>query len=192
MRGGFGMGGMGRGGFQPGFQPGFRGGFQGGFRGGFRGRGGFGAPGGFNQGGGHMAPGRNFSNDLYADYNGPEGGAPGPGGAPTEPSGLRAEPAEPNQQILVRNVSQPIYSWYWQLTRQLPWSTSNEDLVELFETVGTVSVAEILYDGTRSKGEGIVQFGETAEAQTAGEKFTGYMYGGRPLGKLLSKRSVVK
>jgi hypothetical protein len=184
MRGGFGMGGMGRGGFQPGFQPGFRGGFQGGLRGGFRGRGGFGAPGGFNQGGGHMAPGRNFSNDLYADYNGPEGGAPGPGGAPTEPSGLRAEPAEPNQQILVRNVSQLINSWYLQLTRQLPWSTSNEDLVELFETVGTVSVAEILYDGTRSKGEGIVQFGETAEAQTAGEKFTGYMYGGRPLGKL--------
>ena len=66
---------------------------------------------------------------------------------------------------------------------QLPWSTSNEDLVELFETVGAVSVAEILYDGTRSKGEGIVQFGETAEAQTAGEKFTGYMYGGRPLGE---------
>jgi len=57
-------------------------------------------------------------------------------------------------------------------------------LVELFETVGTVSVAEILYDGTRSKGEGIVQFGETAEAQVAGEKFTGYQYGGRPLGKL--------
>ena len=54
----------------------------------------------------------------------------------------------------------------------------------MFETVGTVSVAEILYDGTRSKGEGIVQFGETAEAQVAGEKFTGYMYGGRPLGKL--------
>jgi hypothetical protein len=48
-----------------------------------------------------------------------------------------------------------------------------------------VSVAEILYDGTRSKGEGIVQFGETAEAQTAGEKFTGYMYGGRPLGTCL-------
>ena len=61
-------------------------------------------------------------------------------------------------------------------------------MVELFETVGTVSVAEILYDGTRSKGEGIVQFGETAEAQTAGEKFTGYMYGGRPLGKLLRPR----
>lgn len=55
--------------------------------------------------------------------------------------------------------------------------------MELFETVGNVTIAEILYDGTRSKGEGIVQFSETTEAQTAGEKFTGYMYGGRPLGE---------
>lgn len=28
-----------------------------------------------------------------------------------------------------------------------------------------------------------MQFTETSEAQTAGEKFTGYMYGGRPLGE---------
>lgn len=57
--------------------------------------------------------------------------------------------------------------------------------MELFETVGTVAFAEILYEGTRSKGEGIVQFGQTEEAQTAGERFTGYMYGGRPLGEFL-------
>lgn len=104
-----GMGGMGRGGFIPG---GFRGGFAPGFRGGFRGgRGGFGGPpGGF---GGHhhggpaaMAPGRNFTPDIYADYSGPEGAPTGPsaGGAAVT-AGLRAEPAEPNQQILVRNVS---------------------------------------------------------------------------------------
>lgn len=68
------------------------------------------------------------------------------------------------------------------LILQLPWSTSNEDLVELFETVGSVVSAEILFDGNRSRGEGVVQFTETAEAQTAGEKFAGYMYGGRPLG----------
>lgn len=200
-RGGFGMGMMGgRGGFgmgRGGFAPGFRGGFGGpGFRGGFRGgRGGFGGGfgghhGGF--GGGHGGPaaagGRNFSNDLYADYNGPEGGAQnGEQPAAAATAGLRAEPAEPNQQILVRNVSL-LSLCHLHLSRdpadtvQLPWSTSNEDLVELFETVGTVSVAEILYDGTRSKGEGIVQFTETAEAQTAGEKFTGYQYGGRPLG----------
>lgn len=42
-------------------------------------------------------------------------------------------------------------------------------------------MAEIMFDGNRSKGEGVVQFAETAEGQTAGEKFTGYMYGGRPL-----------
>ena len=54
----------------------------------------------------------------------------------------------------------------------------------MFETVGAVVSAEILYDGQRSRGEGVVQFSETAEAQSAGEKFTGYMYGGRPLGQL--------
>jgi hypothetical protein len=49
--------------------------------------------------------------------------------------------------------------------------------------VGEVVLAEILFDGNRSKGEGVVQFTQTSDAQTAGEKFTGYMYGGRPLGK---------
>jgi len=67
---------------------------------------------------------------------------------------------------------------------QLPWSTSNEDLVELFETTGQVVLAEILYEGTRSKGSGVVQFKEVEEAEQAGQKFTGYVYGGRPLGKL--------
>jgi hypothetical protein len=51
--------------------------------------------------------------------------------------------------------------------RQLPWSTANEDLVELFETTGQVELAEILFDGTRSKGAGVVQFGQVAEAETA-------------------------
>jgi RNA recognition motif-containing protein len=65
----------------------------------------------------------------------------------------------------------------------LPWSTSNEDLVELFETTGTVLFAEILFEGARSKGQGVVQFSEMQEAETAGSKFTGYVYGGRPLGE---------
>ncbi|KAK4685964.1 hypothetical protein P7C73_g4167, partial [Tremellales sp. Uapishka_1] len=170
----------GRGGFRGGFAPGFRGAFQPGFRGGFRG--GMGGPmGGFGGGfgmGGHMGGamgggrgGRNFTNDLYADYNGPDatGGdvaMEGMEGAAVMGSGLPREAAEPSTQILVRN---------------LPWSTSNDDLVELFETVGTVVTAEILYDGSRSKGEGIVEFTQTAEAEVAGSKFTGYMYGGRPL-----------
>jgi len=84
--------------------------------------------------------------------------------------------------------------------RQLPWSTANEDLVELFETTGQVELAEILFDGTRSKGAGVVQFSQVAEAETAigaflyqkfrsclkqyggvVAKFQQYMYGGRPL-----------
>nr|XP_019043686.1 RNP domain-containing protein [Kwoniella bestiolae CBS 10118]OCF22616.1 RNP domain-containing protein [Kwoniella bestiolae CBS 10118] len=162
--------GRGRGGFRGGFPPrGGFGGFRGGFRGGFMGGPGFGGAGrgmGFNAG--YAAQGgRSFNDNIYADYNGPEGGeGMAVDGAGAGGSGLKPQPAEPNQQILVRN---------------LPWSTANEDLVELFETVGNVVSAEVLFEAGRSKGEGIVQFTETAEAQTAGEKFTGYMYGGRPL-----------
>ena len=163
------------------------GGFRGsGFRGGPRGFGGRGLRGGFRGGfrGGAFAAqagGRDFSNqDIYADYSGPE--------QPTASGGLRMDAygghgggggygagggyggggydAEPSQQIMVRN---------------LPWSTANEDLVELFETTGQVELAEILFDGTRSKGCGVVQFAQVAEAETAIAKFQQYMYGGRPL-----------
>jgi RNA recognition motif-containing protein len=74
---------------------------------------------------------------------------------------------------------------------QLPWSTSNEDLVELFETTGTVVLAEILFDTAtqRSKGSGIVQFKDVSEAEEACAKFTGYLYGNRPLGKHVPNRS---
>lgn len=48
--------------------------------------------------------------------------------------------------------------------------------------------AEMLMDGQRSRGEGVVQFQATEQAQTAGEKFTGYSYGGRPLGECTSIR----
>ncbi|KDR79811.1 hypothetical protein GALMADRAFT_241900 [Galerina marginata CBS 339.88] len=165
---------------------GFRGGFRGGPRGlgrglrggGLRGGGGGGLRGGYSQAGG----GRDFSDqELYADYPGPDqtaapgsaggggggglrmnnyGGASGYGGAANYVDG------EPSQQIMVRN---------------LPWSTANEDLVELFETTGQVELAEILFDGTRSKGCGVVQFAQTGEAETAIAKFQQYMYGGRPL-----------
>lgn len=39
--------------------------------------------------------------------------------------------------------------------------------MELFETTGHVEQAEILYDGTRSKGAGVVQFTHVEEAETA-------------------------
>lgn len=140
---------------------GLRGSYRGSFRGGF---------------GGHApTSGRDFSNqDIYADYSGPDqqtfgglrmdgynaGVNQGYGG------GYGGYDAEPSQQIMVRN---------------LPWSTANEDLVELFETTGRVELAEILFDGTRSKGCGVVQFAQVAEAETAIAKFHQYMYGGRPL-----------
>jgi len=84
------------------------------------------------------------------------GGYPSPGPA-----------AQPSNQIFVKN---------------LPWSTSNEDLIELFQTTGTVEFAEALSEGGRSKGVGIVQFSTQEEAESAIGKFQGYSYGGRPLG----------
>ncbi|KAI0337219.1 RNA-binding domain-containing protein [Trametopsis cervina] len=151
----------------------YRGGTRGGLRGGLRGGGGFrgGIRGGFRGGFGGGAAGRDFSSqDLYADYSGPDQAGPGAGsyGGNGYAAG-GAYPgfdAEPSQQIMVRN---------------LPWSTANEDLVELFETTGQVELAEILFEGTRSKGCGVVQFAQVAEAETAIAKFQQYMYGGRPL-----------
>lgn len=51
---------------------------------------------------------------------------------------------------------------------QLPWSTSNEDLVELFTTIGKVERAEIQYEPNgRSRGTGVVQFDSPENAETA-------------------------
>lgn len=67
--------------------------------------------------------------------------------------------------------------------KNLPWSTSNEDLIELFTTIGKVEQAEIQYEPSgRSKGTGVVRFDMLSTAQTAISKFQGYEYGGRPLG----------
>lgn len=166
----------GPGGFRGGLR-GLRGGFRGGLRG-FGGRGGFGRGGGGGGGYGGAAAGRDFSNqDLYADYIGPDqqsgglrmdgyGAPPAAGFSAQAGYGAAGYEPEPSQQIMVRN---------------LPWSTANEDLVELFETTGQVELAEILFEGTRSKGAGVVQFAQVGEAETAIAKFQQYMYGGRPL-----------
>lgn len=140
-----------------GFAP--RGGFagRGGFGGGFGGRGGF--AGGYAGGFGGGFPG---AGGFGAGGFGAAGGFPsGPGFTP-EPRVI-----QPSTQIFVKN---------------LPWSTSNEDLVELFQTTGTVEQAEVLFEHGRSKGAGVVQFASVEEAETAIAKFHGYSYGGRPLG----------
>lgn len=66
---------------------------------------------------------------------------------------------------------------------QLPWSTSNEDLIELFSTIGKVEQAEIQYEPSgRSRGSGVVRFDSAETADMSIQKFQGYQYGGRPLG----------
>lgn len=64
---------------------------------------------------------------------------------------------------------------------QLPFATSNEDLVELFETVGNVTLAEVMFDGERPRGEGVVEFTDVSEAQQSCDRFMGYVYGGRAI-----------
>ena len=58
---------------------------------------------------------------------------------------------------------------------QLPWSTANEDLVELFQTTGTVEHAEVLFEHGRSKGAGVVQFASIEDATTAVTRFNGFV-----------------
>ncbi|KAK0713825.1 hypothetical protein B0T26DRAFT_651636 [Lasiosphaeria miniovina] len=152
---GVGVGGYGRGGFGGAGRGAFGGGGFGG-RGGFGGgRGGFGyqARGGYGGGGG--GPG----------FEAPGGGAPA---APNPFTDFATSGTERCEIIYVRN---------------LPWSTSNDDLVELFSTIGKVEQAEIQYEPSgRSRGTGVVRFDSVETAETAITKFQGYQYGGRPLG----------
>ncbi|KAL8713892.1 MAG: hypothetical protein Q9220_002038 [cf. Caloplaca sp. 1 TL-2023] len=153
--GGGGYAGGGRGGFGMGARGGFA------PRGGFAGRGGFGGGysggrGGYGGGGYGGAPAASFDNNAAASA------------APNAFTDYASSGGERSETIYVRN---------------LPWSTSNEDLVELFTTIGKVERAEIQYEPNgRSRGTGVVQFDSTENAETAISKFTGYQYGGRPLG----------
>lgn len=160
--GGFG----GRGGYGGGF------GGRGGYGGGYGGRGGFGGRGGY--GGGYGGRGGGYGGGSY-------GGGGGGGGGGGAYAGAAQEPVAPNPFTDFATSggerSTIIY------VRNLPWSTSNEDLVELFTTIGKVERAEIQYEPNgRSKGSGVVEFESAELAETAISKFTGYMYGGRPLG----------
>lgn len=154
----------------PGFGGG-RGGFMGG-RGGFGqqfpGRGGFmGGRGGFGQQqfGGRGGFGGGFGGAPPGGFHGGPPAAPAP---PNPFTDFATSGGEPGPVIYVRN---------------LPWSTSNEDLVELFTTIGKVERAEIQYEPNgRSRGTGVVEFGSVEDAGTAITKFSGYQYGGRPLG----------
>ncbi|KAI9796287.1 MAG: hypothetical protein M1835_004410 [Candelina submexicana] len=153
--------------------PGF--GSRGGFAGGFGARGSFGGRGGFGGGrggyGGGYGGGRGGYGGGYAG-SGPPASAGYDAGASSAPPNPFTDYAGSGGE-----ASETIY------VRNLPWSTSNEDLVELFTTIGKVERAEIQYEPNgRSRGTGVVQFDTVENAETAISKFSGYQYGGRPLG----------
>ncbi|KAK2612141.1 g-strand binding protein [Conoideocrella luteorostrata] len=135
---------------------GYGGGMRGGFSGGF-GRGGYGG----GRGGFGFAGRGGFS-----------------GGSSFEPAPTAAVPpnAFTDGATSGTDKSETIY------VRNLPWSTSNDDLVDLFTTIGKVEQAEIQYEPSgRSRGTGVVRFDTADTAETAITKFQGYQYGGRPL-----------
>ncbi|CAG8464705.1 8445_t:CDS:10 [Paraglomus occultum] len=65
--------------------------------------------------------------------------------------------------------------------KNLPYTTTNLDLRELFKHCGNVVRTEILEINGRPRGAGIVQFENYESARLAIEKFNGYTYGGRAI-----------
>jgi RNA recognition motif-containing protein len=170
--------------------PGFggRGGYGGFGRGGFGGRGGFAGRGGFGGGGFRGGYGGG------GGFGGPQNFEPAASAPPNPFTDFATSGGEKSPIIYVRNVSLVFLTHTAGHLRrrgacannshhQLPWSTCNDDLVDLFSTIGKVERAEIQYEPNgRSRGTGVVQFDNAETAETAIAKFTGYQYGGRPLG----------
>ena len=65
----------------------------------------------------------------------------------------------------------------------LPWSTTEEELAQLFEPFGTVDRAQLATDREtgRSRGFGFVDMPDDAEAREAIAGLNGTEVGGRPL-----------
>jgi RNA recognition motif-containing protein len=65
----------------------------------------------------------------------------------------------------------------------LPWSSSDQSLKELFETHGTVESAKILVDRAtgRSRGFGFVEMPDDSEGQRAIDALNGHEFDGREL-----------
>ncbi len=65
----------------------------------------------------------------------------------------------------------------------LPYDTTGDDLVELFQTYGTVTSGQVIIDkfSQRSRGFGFVEMSQDDEAQAAIDALNGTPYGGRPL-----------
>ena len=65
----------------------------------------------------------------------------------------------------------------------LAWSTTEDELMQLFEAYGEVERAQIVTDREtgRSRGFGFVEMPDATEAQAAIEGLNGTSQGGRPL-----------
>jgi RNA recognition motif-containing protein len=65
----------------------------------------------------------------------------------------------------------------------LPYDTTGDDLVELFQPYGTVTSAQVIVDkfSGRSRGFGFVEMANDEEAKAAIEALNGSSYGNRPL-----------
>src|SRR5258707_9618558 len=65
----------------------------------------------------------------------------------------------------------------------LPYDTTGDDLVQLFQTYGTVTSGQVIIDkfSGRSRGFGFVEMADDGESQAAIEALNGSPYGGRPL-----------
>lgn len=65
----------------------------------------------------------------------------------------------------------------------LPYQTTEQDLVDLFQQAGSVITATVIMDRTtgRSKGFGFVEMSDTQEAQGAIERFNGTNLGNRTI-----------
>src|SRR4051794_35220369 len=65
----------------------------------------------------------------------------------------------------------------------LPYDTTGDDLVQLFQTYGMVTSGQVIIDkfSGRSRGFGFVEMANDDEAQAAIDALNGTPYGGRPL-----------
>jgi hypothetical protein len=65
----------------------------------------------------------------------------------------------------------------------LPYTTTSDDLVELFRSFGTVTSGQVLFDkfSGRSRGFGFIEMESDDEAQAAIDGLNGSPYGGRSL-----------
>ena len=65
----------------------------------------------------------------------------------------------------------------------LPYETTSDDLVELFQPYGSVISAQVVMDrfSGRSRGFGFVEMSNDGEAQAAIDALNGQPYGSRPL-----------